>query len=96
MNAVIADNVTGRDYSILVKALAYAIEAIDRLPQRWQERSDQKDMIALLDAMSDQPDFFRIGARGHLQRRGTTMKDGQRVLNELEPCVVVRLDGGRR
>jgi len=76
MNAVIADNVTGRDYSILVKALAYAIEAIDRLPQRWQERSDQKDMIALLDAMSDQPDFFRIGARGHLQRRGTTMKDG--------------------
>jgi hypothetical protein len=92
MNAVIANNVTGRDYSILVKALAYAIEAIDRLPQRWQERSDQKDMIALLDAMSDQPDFYRIGARGHLQRRGTTMKNGKRVLNEPEPCVVVSLE----
>jgi hypothetical protein len=96
MTAVVAGSVTGRDNYIIMNALAYAIEAISRLPERWQERSDQKDMIALLDAMSDQPDFFRIGARGHLQRRGTTMKDGQRVLNELEPCVVVRLDGVRR
>jgi hypothetical protein len=96
MTAVTADSVTGRDGSILVKALAYAIEAIDRLPQQWQEWSDQREMIALLNAMSDQPDFFRIGARGHLLRRGTTMQDGKRVLNELDPCVVVRLDGVRR
>jgi len=63
MTAAAADSVTGRDNYIIMSALAYAIEAIDRLPQRWQEWSDQKDMIALLDAMSDQPDFYRIGAR---------------------------------
>jgi hypothetical protein len=96
MTTVTSSSVTGRDRYIIVNALAYAIEAIDRLPQRWQERSDQKDMIALLDAMSDQPDFFRIGARGHLQRRGTTMKNGKRVLNEPETCVVVNLDSVRR
>jgi hypothetical protein len=96
MTAVAAGSVTGRDNYIIMNALAYAIEAIDRLPQRWQEWSDQKDMIALLDAMSDQPDFYRIGARGHLQRRGTTIKDGKRVLKELDPCVVVSLDGARR
>jgi hypothetical protein len=96
MTAVAAGSVTGRDNYIIISALAYAIEAIDRLPQRWQEWSDRRDMIALLDAMSDQPDFFRVGARGHLLRRGTTMQDGKRVLNELDPCVVVRLDGVRR
>src|ERR1700728_1200770 len=74
MTTVTSSSVTGRDRYIIVNALAYAIEAMDRLPQRWQERSDQKDMIALLDAMSDQPDFFRIGARGPLQRRGRTLR----------------------
>jgi hypothetical protein len=96
MTAVAAGSVTGRDNYIMMNALAYAIEAISRLPEQWQERSDQKDMIALLDAMSDEADFYRIGARGHLQRRGTTMKNGQRVLNDPEPCVIVRLDGVRR
>ena len=46
-------NVTGRDNYILMQALGYAIEAIGRLPERWQERSNREDMIELLAAMSD-------------------------------------------
>jgi hypothetical protein len=75
MTAFAAGSVTGRDNYIMMNALAYAIEAISRLPEQWQERSDQMDMIALLDAMSDEADFYRIGARGHLQCRGTTVKN---------------------
>ena len=93
MTAISVGGITGRDNYIVMNALAYAIEAIGRLPRRWQERSDQEDMIALLDAMSDEADFYRIGARGHLRQRGTTMKNGKRVLKELPPCVVVRIDG---
>jgi hypothetical protein len=88
--------VTGRDGYILMQALAYAIEAIGRLPERWQEWSNREDMIKLLTAMSDDPDFYRLGARSHLERRGMTMKNGQRVLNDPEPCVIVKLDSVRR
>ena len=44
--------ITGRDSYIIVKALAYAIEAIDRLPFDAQERSDREDMIALLERLA--------------------------------------------
>jgi hypothetical protein len=93
MTAISVGGITGRDNYIVMNALAYAIEAIGRLPKRWQEGSDQDDMIALLNAMSNQADFYRIGARGHLLQRGTTMKNGQRVLKELPPCVVIGIDG---
>jgi hypothetical protein len=96
MTAVAASSVTGRDRYIMMNALAYAIEAISRLPEQWQERSDQTDMIALLDAMTAEADFYRIGARGHLQQRGTTVKNGQLVVKDPEPCVIVRLDSVRR
>ena len=86
-------SVTGHDEHIMMNALAYAIEAIDRLPKRWQEGSDQEDMIALLNAMSNLANFYRVGARGHLLQRGTTIKNGQRVLKELPPCVVIGIDG---
>jgi hypothetical protein len=96
MKGVAAGSVTGRDRYTMMNALAYAIEAISLLPEQWQERSNQKDMIALLDAMSGEADFYRIGARGHLQRRGVTVKNGQLVLKDLEPSVVVNLDSVRR
>jgi len=41
-------NVTGRDGSIIVKALAYAIETIERLPEDEQEWSDNEDMKSCL------------------------------------------------
>jgi hypothetical protein len=41
-------NITGRDGYIMLKALAYAIETIDRLPEPWQEASDCEDMNRLL------------------------------------------------
>jgi hypothetical protein len=42
--------VTGRDAYILAKALAYAIQTIEALPERWQEWSDCRDMQAILEA----------------------------------------------
>jgi hypothetical protein len=86
-------NVTGRDNYILMQALGYAIEAIGRLPERWQEWSNREDMIKLLAAMSDNPDFYRLVARAHLERRGLIMKDGQLVLKDRPPGVVVGMDG---
>jgi hypothetical protein len=96
MTSVSAGCVTGRDHHIMMNALAYAIEAIGRLPRRWQEASDREDMIALLNDMSSLANFYRVGARGHLLQRGTTIKNGKRVLNEPEACVVVSLDSVRR
>jgi hypothetical protein len=85
--------VTGRDNYILMQALGYAIEAIARLPEQWQERSDRKDMIMLLAALSDDPEYYRLIARAHLERRGLTVKDGQLVLRDRQPGVVVGMDG---
>ena len=50
-------------------------------------------MIKLLAAMSDNPEFYRLVARAHLQRRGLTMKDGELVIADLKPGVVVGMDG---
>ena len=87
-------NVTGRDGHIMRKALAYAIEAIGKLPPRWQEASDRDDMIRLLDAMGG-GGRQRTVARGHLERRGTTVRGGHLVVREPDPGIVVPLDGGR-
>lgn len=59
-------NITGRDTDVVRKALAYAIEAIDRLPQRWQESSDRDDMVMLLEALGD-AELHRYDARLHLK-----------------------------
>jgi hypothetical protein len=45
---LLRESVTGRDHSILTKALAYAIVAIQRLPDHRQEWSDCEDMKRLL------------------------------------------------
>jgi hypothetical protein len=44
-------SITGRDGYIVAKALAYAIEIIESLPEERQEASDREDMIAIRDAM---------------------------------------------
>ncbi len=41
-------DVTGRDQYIIAMALAYAIEAINRLPEPHRGTSDQTDMQTLL------------------------------------------------
>ena len=67
------EDITGRDFSIVNKALAYAILAIERLPDKWQEASDAADMRKLLEARvgKDFADNFLFPmARGHLERRG--------------------------
>lgn len=61
-------DITGRDAYIIRKALAYAIEAIDRLPPRWREESDREDMTTLLGAYGD-ADAHRLNARQHLTGR---------------------------
>jgi hypothetical protein len=58
-----------RDSYVMCLALAYAIEAIERLPIRWQEWSDKEDMICLLNDMTAKglpAAFFREEARHHL------------------------------
>jgi hypothetical protein len=61
--------ITGRDGYIIAKALAYAIEAIGRLPEEAQEASDREDMIALLNHHSPKDaDRERKAARAHLTR----------------------------
>jgi len=41
-------NITGQDSFIIAKALAIAIEAIDRLPEEWRAESDKENGVAPL------------------------------------------------
>ena len=62
-------DVTGRDTHIIAKALVYAVQAIDALPERNRENSDQADMNHLLHAIVDSDvelEMFIQGARRHL------------------------------
>lgn len=45
-----AKNITGRDSDILIKGLLYAIATIQNLPEHRQERSDMRDMCAIIRA----------------------------------------------
>jgi hypothetical protein len=60
-------NITGRDGFIIARALAYAIEAIDRLPQERRAMSDRDDMEQILSSMyphsAATAKLFRIEAR---------------------------------
>src|SRR5258708_4927157 len=73
------ENITGRDDLIIAKALAYAIESINRLPDLWQEASDARDMERLLISLWGEAGArqVRTQARGHIERRGIVVKDGQ-------------------
>jgi hypothetical protein len=66
----IRKGVTGRDNYILAKALAYASQAIDMLPRRWQERSDCEDMLTILAVMVKDTRTRKLmieDARNHLE-----------------------------
>lgn len=49
------ESVTGRDGYIIAKALAYAFSTIERLPPRWQERSDMEDMKKMFENVCPDP-----------------------------------------
>jgi len=55
------ESVTGRDGYILCKALAYAINVIERLPETRQEWSDCQDMKLILATLN--PTLAKIGTR---------------------------------
>jgi hypothetical protein len=60
-------NITARDNFIIAKALAYAIEIIESLPQERQEQSDKEDMKRLLRTHSATTRLLaRHSARLHL------------------------------
>ena len=64
-----SQSITGRDGYIMAKAFAYAIEAIERLPDEWQEWGDKQDMKLLLNTF--QPgivEHVRTEARRHLEQ----------------------------
>jgi hypothetical protein len=44
-------NFTGRNHSIVMTALAYAIVSIERLPEEWQQWSNKEDMRRILEAL---------------------------------------------
>jgi hypothetical protein len=58
------NNVTGRDAFIVAQALAYAAEAIDRLPLERRQQSHRADMLRLLHhiAPNDAANYFRAEA----------------------------------
>jgi len=61
--------ITAREHYVTCLAYAYAIEAIERLPKRWQEWSDKEDMVVLLNKMTTKglpATFFREEARRHM------------------------------
>jgi hypothetical protein len=63
-------NITGQDSFLIAKALAMAIEAIDRLPEEWRAESDKDkdDMIRLLEAFHPKgAQTLRVEARATLQ-----------------------------
>jgi hypothetical protein len=62
-----SNGITGRDGYIICKALAYAIETIERLPQRWQELGDLEDMKLILDEHDEHlAQLCRQSALSHL------------------------------
>ena len=71
-------DITGRDMYIVLQALAYAIETIERLPPECQEASEMEDMKALLSALCgpEQAAKYRTNAKRHLLRaEGITVTD---------------------
>ena len=61
--------ITGQDSLVIAKALAIAIEAIDRLPKEWRAESDKDkhDMIRLLEAWHPKTaEMLRVEARATL------------------------------
>ena len=89
--------VTGRDGYIFCKALAYAIEAIDRLPPEWQQADEQRDMVALFNwvTSADRQDNLRLIARAHLERRGFNTIDGQARLADRDGKVIYLTNPGK-
>lgn len=66
-----SQSITGRDGYVVAQALAYAIEAIEHLPDEWQEWSNKEDMKLLLNTLYPRmAEDLRIGARGHLEQMG--------------------------
>jgi hypothetical protein len=63
-------SVTGRDRYIAEKALAYAIAAIDALPENRREQSDRDDMVLLLHAITSRTDrdHLRATIKFHMDR----------------------------
>ena len=86
-----SENVTGRDGYIVKKALAYAIETIERLPEQWQEWHDKEDMKKILAASvsSNMIDYFTTNAREHIQQRGVDVEGGQLVVRSTDPTQTI-------
>jgi hypothetical protein len=78
-------SITGRDGYIIAQALAYAIVAIDQLPEERQEFSNQQGMRALLHyCAGDSADFHMVNARSHIENRALEVVDGQLQLAGLQ------------
>jgi hypothetical protein len=66
-----SQSIAGRDGYVMAQALAYAIEAIEHLPDKWQEWSNKEDMKLLLNTLHPgMAENLRIAARGHIEQIG--------------------------
>jgi hypothetical protein len=91
-----AMSITGRDHYVICKAPAYAITAIERLPDEWQEASDKEDMRRLLGAMTKDQSYYFTSARSHLERRGVTVEQGKLRVADRPDGPVVDFPGDRK
>jgi hypothetical protein len=83
-------DITGRDNMILADALAYALEALNRLPEKWQPASDMLDMEVLLAFHAGRAwASSRIMARAVLSQRGLTLdENGELAVKSPEGVVI--------
>jgi hypothetical protein len=85
----VTNGITGRDDLILAKALAYALEALNRVPDEWQPGSDMLDMEALLAHHGGQfAATWRTEARAVLSRRQLTVENGELVVKAPDGAVI--------
>jgi hypothetical protein len=88
-------NVSGRDAQTVGKALAYAIVAIQRLPERQREKSDQSDMMAILQAwcgLGNAAHYLR-NAIGHTDPKWGTYGVDRKAYEAMARAFLLELPG---
>lgn len=90
------ESVTGRDASVVCKALAYAIHTIESLPFEYRENSDMADMKTLLEhyaASNYGVGYYMENARSHMEQSSfDPARAGIKVFDRTGGNVVSMLD----
>ena len=83
------DDITGRDRAIIARALAVALEALSRAPDKSRPESEMRDMEVLLAHYAGtSAEVWRTEARALLSRRALTVEIGKLAVAPPEGAVV--------